>query len=274
VNHDDRSISKITRNFNYEILKENELKNRFNLTSVNDNQNVLDCDDQHYDSLYIGDEEEAFEFAEKVLPQLKDVGWNITSEGDFSLEVFHDEDLEWFSELEESEYDWFGMNLGVIVEGEKINILPLIIEYLKKHNIKDAKTLSGSEKIQIKTPKGQTIMVPPERFKGILNVLTELYDAESLNKDGNLEMHTLSAAQLDELERLINVDNFSWLGSNAVKKAGDKLKNFESVKEVTVPENFKAQLRPYQQQGVNWLRFLNEFQLGGILADDMVTSQK
>lgn len=266
---EDNVIHQIKRNFPYEVVKENQLKNEFNLTTINDHPDALECDDDHYQSLYVGDEDEAFEFAEKALPKLKDIGWGITSEGDFSLEVFHDGDLEWFSELEESEYDWFGMNLGVIIDGEKINILPLIIQYLKEHKIKDAKTIQNQTSIQIRTPKGQTIIVPTDRFKGILSVLTELYDTESLDKNGNLEMHALSAAQLAELEKIINVDNFSWLGSNAVKQAGDKLKNFESVKEVTIPSQFKAELRPYQQQGVNWLRFLNEFNLGGILADDM-----
>ena len=31
-----------------------------------------------------------------------------------------------------------------------------------------------------------------------------------------------------------------------------------------------VQLRPYQQEGVNWLAFLRRFGLHGVLADDMV----
>jgi TATA-binding protein-associated factor len=37
--------------------------------------------------------------------------------------------------------------------------------------------------------------------------------------------------------------------------------------EITVPIN--AELRPYQQSGVNWLGFLSKFKLHGILCDDM-----
>ncbi len=33
--------------------------------------------------------------------------------------------------------------------------------------------------------------------------------------------------------------------------------------------NFTAALRPYQQEGLNWLQFLREYELNGILADDM-----
>lgn len=36
-----------------------------------------------------------------------------------------------------------------------------------------------------------------------------------------------------------------------------------------VARKFEGTLRPYQKAGYNWLRFLNEFHLGGCLADDM-----
>lgn len=36
-----------------------------------------------------------------------------------------------------------------------------------------------------------------------------------------------------------------------------------------IPVAIKAELRPYQQDGVNWLAFLNKFNLHGVLCDDM-----
>ncbi len=38
---------------------------------------------------------------------------------------------------------------------------------------------------------------------------------------------------------------------------------------VPPPPGLKAQLRPYQQQGLSWLQFLSSFGLSGVLADDM-----
>jgi len=43
----------------------------------------------------------------------------------------------------------------------------------------------------------------------------------------------------------------------------------EQLKERPVPPGLKAQLRPYQLQGFNWLCTLRELKLGGCLADDM-----
>ncbi|NOY07599.1 MAG: DEAD/DEAH box helicase family protein [Spirochaetes bacterium] len=53
------------------------------------------------------------------------------------------------------------------------------------------------------------------------------------------------------------------------KKIIDGLKNFKGIKKVRLPNSFKGTLRNYQQAGLNWLYFLNEYKLNGILADDM-----
>jgi superfamily II DNA or RNA helicase len=47
------------------------------------------------------------------------------------------------------------------------------------------------------------------------------------------------------------------------------LSNFESIKTIDVPSDLKAELRPYQHDGLNWLNFLDDFNFGACLADDM-----
>src|SRR5690606_23318810 len=49
----------------------------------------------------------------------------------------------------------------------------------------------------------------------------------------------------------------------------EKLANFHSIRNVSVPRKLKATLRDYQKEGLNWLNFLDEFRFGGCLADDM-----
>ena len=41
------------------------------------------------------------------------------------------------------------------------------------------------------------------------------------------------------------------------------------VQQYTIPVTIKAELRKYQQEGVNWLAFLAKYQLHGILCDGM-----
>jgi superfamily II DNA or RNA helicase len=47
------------------------------------------------------------------------------------------------------------------------------------------------------------------------------------------------------------------------------LEGFQSIPTATLPSDLSATLREYQREGVNWLAFLREAGLGGVLADDM-----
>lgn len=49
----------------------------------------------------------------------------------------------------------------------------------------------------------------------------------------------------------------------------DKVRKFQGVATAEVPQGFSGKLRNYQNEGLTWLRFLEEFETGGILADDM-----
>lgn len=42
-----------------------------------------------------------------------------------------------------------------------------------------------------------------------------------------------------------------------------------TIPDYEVPVEINAELRSYQQAGVNWLAFLNKYKLHGILCDDM-----
>jgi superfamily II DNA or RNA helicase len=45
--------------------------------------------------------------------------------------------------------------------------------------------------------------------------------------------------------------------------------DFDGIEEAPLPEDLRAELRPYQRHGVNWLCFLRDAGLGALLADDM-----
>ncbi len=49
----------------------------------------------------------------------------------------------------------------------------------------------------------------------------------------------------------------------------EKWQNFKGIQEALPSTDFQGTLRPYQQQGVNWLNFLHQYGFHGILADEM-----
>jgi SNF2 family DNA or RNA helicase len=57
--------------------------------------------------------------------------------------------------------------------------------------------------------------------------------------------------------------------NRSLKKFVHQLTDLKSIPDTPIPKFFKGQLRPYQQQGLNWLSFLRNVRIGAILADDM-----
>ena len=49
----------------------------------------------------------------------------------------------------------------------------------------------------------------------------------------------------------------------------ERLAAFDGIKTEREPPTFQGELRPYQREGIGWLKFLEEFNFGGCLADDM-----
>lgn len=58
-------------------------------------------------------------------------------------------------------------------------------------------------------------------------------------------------------------------GRDRERKFMSQMLDVRKVEPFEVPVSIKAELRPYQQEGVNWLAFLNRYNLHGILCDDM-----
>ena len=54
-----------------------------------------------------------------------------------------------------------------------------------------------------------------------------------------------------------------------VERIRERLRNFEGVEEVPVPNALVGTLRDYQRRGLDFLSYLSSFRFGGILADDM-----
>ena len=85
---------------------------------------------------------------------------------------------------------------------------------------------------------------------------------EGLSPDAQ-KASLLHATQLDDA-------TLSDMGPDkAVAQLREKLTNFKGVPDTKLPEAIKADLRPYQRDGFNFLANMSRLKLGGILADDM-----
>ncbi|VAW73573.1 DNA/RNA helicases, SNF2 family [hydrothermal vent metagenome] len=203
-------------------------------------------------------------FLHETLPQLEAEGWKIEKDASFELEFLQAD--YWDVDIE-SDNDWFDLRFDLEVEGQKIPLLPLIASVLNMYELDDLPEMITLPMDSV-VGNNKYLQIPTDRIRPIFKTLYELYNTESLNEDGSLRLSRFDATRLAELEDSCS-NELNWHGGNAMRKLGRKLKTFKGIRNVAPPRGLKATLRDYQQQGLNWLQFLREYEFNGILADDM-----
>lgn len=247
-----------------------------NLTPEAINEAELIVTSTQYIFNYEKEEVNLISFIYDVVSQLKENPyWKIEFSDDFLYQIL-DPALadDWYGDIAESSgIDWFGLELGVYIDNEKVNLLPLLIDLIKVQSsidsLQEMLALPDDSVMTLRLDEQRLLPVTLGRIKPILQVLIELLHGAELDEDERLRMQRLHAAHLVELEAALQAASLRWLGGEELVKLGHQLKDFKSIASVQVPETFNAELRPYQQTGINWLQFLREYQLSGILADDM-----
>ncbi len=229
----------------------------------------LPADFRHHFTL-LGDEkrlpERWLNFVRDTVPELQDRGWQVRFDEAFRYQVVHPED--WYGAVEDGDEGWFGIELGVTVDGEKVSLIPLLVTMLRTYpqvlSAEALKALPDDEAVLVPF-EGKQLALPVHRVRAILTVLLELY-LKNIPLDDALKLPLLDAARLLELEQALAL---RWHGFERLRELGQKLRGFGGIEDVAPPRGLQASLRPYQRQGLAWLQFLREYGLNGVLADDM-----
>lgn len=143
--------------------------------------------------------------------------------------------------------DWFDIDTELSFGDETIDLTQL-----KKRFV------PGSQYIEL--GNGSKGLIPQEWIKK----LEKLFRHGEV-KDGKLNISKKMFSLVDEL--FDEIDDSEAIAYIEDKK--NKLLHFDKIQKHQIPSGINAQLRHYQEDGFQWLCFLDEFQWGGILADDM-----
>ena len=84
---------------------------------------------------------------------------------------------------------------------------------------------------------------------------------------GELKLPVYRSLYLDRL--LENLKNTNINKNEAYKDLIQKVEEKDFSRPIVLPKNLNANLRNYQKTGYEWLKVIDEYQFGGILADDM-----
>ena len=192
-------------------------------------------------------------------------GWQIEYPDDFRHHVLEVEG--WEADLVESEGGWFDLDMGIIVEGERLALAPLLAT-LFRH---DGRWLEGAllaqiaddEPVELQTPRRQRIRVPASRIKPLAATLIDLFD--NFTGGSTLRVSRFDAPRLAELN---DTSRWQFRGQHDILFA-DQLRAAQGIARIESPAGLRLELRPYQKEGLAWLQFLRRHNLSGVLADDM-----
>ncbi|QMU98785.1 DEAD/DEAH box helicase [Microbacterium esteraromaticum] len=154
------------------------------------------------------------------------------------------------STVESSDPDWFDLGVLVKIEGHSIPFTPLF-------------TALSMRRTKLMLVDGTYFSLAHPALQQLRELIDE---AGALTEwETGPRISRYQTALWEDFEDL--ADEFE----QAVgwRATAEGLRGIERVPATAPPAGLKAQLRPYQQQGLDWLAFLWQHRLGGILADDM-----
>ena len=193
------------------------------------------------------------------LPKLHADGWQIEMDESFDIPVIEIDQLHGSLRPDEESPGWFDIEVGIDYNGTQIDLIPLLQQALAYLDIEDDNDDSFPETLWLHNGDA-LIRIASDRIRPLARTLLSLLGKE---RDGKLTLPKLDAAQvMGDVEA-------DWQSSAELRNLSEKLTSFQALSHVPVPSEVRAQLRHYQQDGLNWLMFLREFGLGGVLADDM-----
>jgi superfamily II DNA or RNA helicase len=231
--------------------------------------------DADYLVQFDGDVHTYCSFGACALPQLRALGWVITVDPSYPYQVV-ESDTPWYAAVEPDaeRTDWFGLELGIEIDGKRVNLLPALLEMLEtRGDTESIETLLDVTTRLRAVPVGDNryLTIPPARLRFVLKVLLELYRGETL-EGGTLRFPRTGAASVAKLDQALGDSaRLLWSGmTQAIERArGFGEKSSSPAAAPAVPRGLCATLRPYQEEGVAWLAGLVENDAGGVLADDM-----
>jgi len=147
--------------------------------------------------------------------------------------------------------DWFDLAVEVSVDGEQVLFGELFAALTLEE---EAMVLASGTIVRLDRPE-------LDRLRDLISEARGLQE-----RDGDtVRINRFQTSWFDDLASLgvVTAQSERWLDSIA------SMREIAAPTPVEPPAGLDATLRPYQQEGLDWLVFLHRHRLGGILADDM-----
>lgn len=270
VREEDTGLIEIQRNFTVEKEKNHEIEQILSLRSPGISEKLAANYSLHDEKVlaHYHSEEDLPRLYSQVIPLLERKGWQIEFAHPVYEEVVDADEVEWFSEVDERGNDFFSYQLGILVDGKQVSVVPLIAELIGRLDKSKIDSLSDKKLVKMPLPEGKILQVELGRIKPIIRFLLQ-YGTRYIKDEQHLQINRYQLILMQETEQAMRAISARWKGGEALRQQLQQLTVVNNLPTVTVPQGLRATLRDYQHQGLNWLQFLRFSHFGGVLADDM-----
>jgi SNF2 family DNA or RNA helicase len=208
-------------------------------------------------------------FVSDAVPELVSKGWRVTMAPEFRYNVIEIDAID--GTAHQAGDGWFDLEMGIRIGERNVRLEPLLADLFRR----DRRWLGGTleaiaddEPIELKTEENKRLRLRADRLKPVVRVLVDLFDSlgASLAEGAPLRVPSVDAGRLQALS---DTGRWQFRGDDSIRELAQRLQAGPGLREVPVPRSLRAELRAYQQQGLNWMQYLREQGLAGVLADDM-----
>jgi superfamily II DNA or RNA helicase len=204
-------------------------------------------------------------FVAERLPALQALGWRNQIDKDFGPRLVQSVglcDLKVADGPSGAPQGSFSLDFGIEIDGARHPLLPILMRLHERGGMATARIVDGE--VVTSLDDGRILKLPADRIARLLAVIEDMIEASSRTAGDTMVLDAAAAHTVLDLEDVLTT---RWQEGAAAHVA--RFRTVAEIPEAPVPPSFTASLRPYQQQGVNWLQHLRENGLGGLLADDM-----
>jgi superfamily II DNA or RNA helicase len=183
-------------------------------------------------------------------------------------EILHADQVEWYSDISEQQHLFFSYQLGILVDGQQVSIVPLVADLIRRLDGMNLDKLPDDNLVKLSIDKHKVLQVELGRIKPLLRLILRYgarYDAESTH----VKLSHFQLMFAEEVELAMAASSLRWHGARELQDMVRQLSQFTNLPVIDSPLGLKTELRDYQKTGINWMQCLRENQCGGILADDM-----
>ncbi|WP_419737615.1 SNF2-related protein [Ruegeria sp.] len=220
---------------------------------------------------------DAMRFTFDILPQLRSEGWQITENPKWPYRLSGAEaQLSVSTQAEAGEafqgHDWFSFGFQARIGDKNLDVAPMIAAFLEQiadsydpQALPDLDTFTrdlGCRPVYIDLGKEGYVAVSLAPIASVLHLFLR-HAAERRH------LHPTDAPLAAAVQDALNGSDVRFADNAGILPLAKALQALTAQDNFIPPEGLKAELRPYQAFGADWMGRITEAGFGGVLADDM-----